>query len=314
MGMALRAHSASSSAKRALRSAVGTPIVVDGHLWGLIAAGSSLEQPLPPDTETRLVSFTELVATAVANTDGRAALARLAEEQAALRRVATLVARATPPEECSGGRRGGRRAVGGRLHGPDPAILRTGSRSSARGLPTAPRRRARSAAGSRSGAEREHANAEDGPPARLDAYVDVTGSIGNTGAHDWGFRSSVGVPISVEGQPWGLILVAYTRDQQLPDDTEARLASFTELVATAIADTQARTESRLRRGAGRAAASSHARRRWGAPGGGIRRGRRRGRAAVSRRCGEHVPLRARRYGDDRRQCRGALCRWQPAKA
>ena len=63
-----------------------------------------------------------------------------------------------------------------------------------------------------------------GLPARLDAYVDVTGSIGNTGAHDWGFRSSVGVPISVEGRPWGLILVAYTRDQQLPADTEAQLA------------------------------------------------------------------------------------------
>ena len=55
-----------------------------------------------------------------------------------------------------------------------------------------------------------------GRPARLDAYVDVTGSIGNTGARDWGFGSSVGVPISVDGRPWGLILVAYTRDQQLP--------------------------------------------------------------------------------------------------
>ena len=58
----------------ALRSAVGTPIIVDGRLWGLIAAGSSLEQPLPPDTEARLASFTELVATAVANAESRAEL------------------------------------------------------------------------------------------------------------------------------------------------------------------------------------------------------------------------------------------------
>jgi signal transduction histidine kinase len=36
--------------------------------------------------------------------------------------------------------------------------------------------------------------------------------------------------------------VAYTRDQQLPADTEARLASFTELVATAIANTESRSE------------------------------------------------------------------------
>src|SRR5882757_1709953 len=38
----------------ALHSAVATPIMVDGRLWGLIAAGSILEQPLPPDTEARL--------------------------------------------------------------------------------------------------------------------------------------------------------------------------------------------------------------------------------------------------------------------
>ena len=47
----------------------------------------------------RLASFTELVATAIANTESRASLALLAEEQAALRRVATLVARGVPPVE-----------------------------------------------------------------------------------------------------------------------------------------------------------------------------------------------------------------------
>jgi signal transduction histidine kinase len=58
-----------------LRSAIGTPIIVEGRLWGVIAAGSTLEQPLPPDTEERLASFTDLVATAIANAEGRAALA-----------------------------------------------------------------------------------------------------------------------------------------------------------------------------------------------------------------------------------------------
>jgi len=82
-----------------LRSAVAAPIVVEGGLWGMIAVGSSQEQPLPPDTEARLASFTELVATAIANAESRVALARLAEEQAALRRVATLVARGAAPGE-----------------------------------------------------------------------------------------------------------------------------------------------------------------------------------------------------------------------
>ena len=41
----------------------------------MIGVGSSLEQPLPADTEARLASFTELVATAIANAESRAALA-----------------------------------------------------------------------------------------------------------------------------------------------------------------------------------------------------------------------------------------------
>ena len=34
-----------------IRSAVATPIIVEGRLWGVLAAASSLEQPLPPDAE-----------------------------------------------------------------------------------------------------------------------------------------------------------------------------------------------------------------------------------------------------------------------
>jgi GAF domain-containing protein len=82
-----------------IHSSVATPIMVEGRLWGVIAAGSTQHQPLPVDTEERLGSFTELVATAVANAESGAGLARLAEEQAALRRLATLVARGTASEE-----------------------------------------------------------------------------------------------------------------------------------------------------------------------------------------------------------------------
>jgi len=225
-----------------IRSAVGTPVIVEGSLWGVIFVGSTLEQPLPPDTEARLASFTELVATAVANAESRAALARLAEEQAALRRVAVLVARATPPEQVLAAVA---EEVGGLLAVDYTVLIRSdpqdmitvvgGWAAAGVGLP--------SPAGSRfelGGRNVSTLTLRTGRPARLDAYVDVTGSIGSTGAQGWGFRSSVGVPISVEGRPWGLILVAYTRDQQLPADTEARLASFTELVATAVANAESR--------------------------------------------------------------------------
>ena len=208
----------------------------------MIFAGSTLEQPLPPDTETRLASFTELVATAIANADSRAALARLAEEQAALRRVATLVARATPPQEVFAAVA---EEIGGLLEVDYTVLIRSDPEDmiTVVGAWTATGVAAPSPVGSRfelGGRNVSTLTLRTGRPARLDAYVDVTGSIGNTGARDWGFRSSVGVPISVEGRPWGLILVAYTRDQQLPADTEARLVSFTELVATAIANTESR--------------------------------------------------------------------------
>jgi signal transduction histidine kinase len=58
-----------------LLSAVATQILVEGHLWGMIGVGSSHERPLPPDTEARPASFTELVVTAIANAESRAELA-----------------------------------------------------------------------------------------------------------------------------------------------------------------------------------------------------------------------------------------------
>ena len=84
-------------ARRAgVRSSVASPIVVEGRRWGAMVVLSRTE-PLPPGTEGRMADFTELVAVAVANAEARAQLRRIAEEQSALRRVATLVAQAGSP-------------------------------------------------------------------------------------------------------------------------------------------------------------------------------------------------------------------------
>jgi signal transduction histidine kinase len=56
------------------RSSVGTPIVVEGRLWGVLAVASKTERPLPLDTERRLAEFAELVTTAIANAETRAEL------------------------------------------------------------------------------------------------------------------------------------------------------------------------------------------------------------------------------------------------
>jgi len=54
--------------------AVGAPIVVEGRLWGVVAASDG-DQPLPPGAEERLARFTDLVATAIANAESRAEVA-----------------------------------------------------------------------------------------------------------------------------------------------------------------------------------------------------------------------------------------------
>ena len=82
-----------------VRAAVATPIVVGGRFWGVMAAGSSRPEPLPAGTELRIGAFTELVAMAIANAEARKELEQVAAEQAALSRVATLIAEAVPPGE-----------------------------------------------------------------------------------------------------------------------------------------------------------------------------------------------------------------------
>ena len=82
---------------------------------------------------------------------------------------------------------------------------------------------------------------ETGRPARIENLAEATGRhVGPV--REVGIRSAVGTPIIVEDRLWGVMAVGTGRVEPLPSDTEARLASFTELIAMAIANTQARTE------------------------------------------------------------------------
>jgi len=56
-----------------MRASVAAPILVDGHLWGAVAAASTAE-PFPAGAEVRLGAFAELVAQAIANVDARVKL------------------------------------------------------------------------------------------------------------------------------------------------------------------------------------------------------------------------------------------------
>ena len=71
-----------------------------------------------------------------------------------------------------------------------------------------------------------------GRPQRIDSYDDTSGPIAAT-MRELGVRSSVGVPITVQGRPWGLIVASTKAADPLPVETEARTAAFTELVTVA---------------------------------------------------------------------------------
>jgi signal transduction histidine kinase len=224
-----------------LRSSIGVPVSAESRLWGCIVVAFSGQQPrpLPADTEARLASFTELVATAIANTESRASLARLAEEQAALRRVATLVARGVRPEEvfAAVAEEAGRLLPAGYAHlaryEPSRMLTTVAAWGAATvGFPV----------GSRRILEGNNLGTlvlETGRPARMDRYADASGPVG-VAAQAAGLRSAVATPIIVEGRLWGLIVAGSILEQPMPADTEARLASFAELVATAIANAESR--------------------------------------------------------------------------
>ena len=79
-------------------SGVTVPIIVGGEVWGALST-SSARGPMPLDTEDRLAEVGELLAAAVTGFEARRELELLAEEQAAVRRVAELVARGADQSE-----------------------------------------------------------------------------------------------------------------------------------------------------------------------------------------------------------------------
>ena len=167
-------------------------------------------------------------------------LARLADEQAALRRVATLVAQAVPTSELF---EAVTREVGLRCDAdlarmerfePDHTVtaLAAWSRSG----------EAQLAVGTRfelEGASIAAQVYETGRPARVDTFAGASGPIAEE-AQALGIRSSVGCPIVAGGRTWGVIAASTRRATPFPPYTESRIADFTELVATAVSNAEAR--------------------------------------------------------------------------
>jgi signal transduction histidine kinase len=78
-------------------------------------------------------------------------------------------------------------------------------------------------------------------PVRLDDIGVVTGRGGDI-VREFGVRSAVAIPIMVDGELWGAAGAGFTKEEPLPKGIELRISGFTELLATAIANANSRAE------------------------------------------------------------------------
>jgi signal transduction histidine kinase len=223
------------------RAGVGAPIVVDGRLWGSVCACADQRMPLPPDAESHLNQFTALVATAISNTQAHADLRRLADERAALQRLATMVAHCADPQVVfdgvceETGRVLGACSVNLVRFIPDGFSLTVAGWSPCdEHVP----------AGTRLPLDGESVNVlvrDIGAPARMDSYADASGALAEV-IRRVGLRSEVGAPVLVEGSVWGALIAGTSSQDPLPPGTEGRLARFADLIATAVSHAATREE------------------------------------------------------------------------
>jgi signal transduction histidine kinase len=185
-------------------------------------------------------------------TDQDEALARLralAEEQAALRRVATLVASDPEPRrvfECVCEEVGCVLGIEGtnltRFEGDGTQTVLAGW--SEHGTPIFPV----GPGVPLSGDAAVPKVSRSGRPERVDDYAQVEGELAEM-IRAAGIASAVAAPITVAGRLWGAVVATTGRPFSFPSDTEERIASFAELVSDALANADAREQlaaSRMR--------------------------------------------------------------------
>jgi signal transduction histidine kinase len=229
-----------------LTRAIVQPVRRASRLAGQLAAGD-LATRMPEDSVGELGtlerSFNRMAA---ALEKDREDLRELADEQAALRRVATLVARGVSPEEMF---EAVTREVG-LLSGADVARMeRYEPDGTVTGVAGWSRHEAELAVGTRIALEGVSIAAlvrQTVGPVRVDSFEEASGPIAEE-ARALGIRSSVGCPIVVGGGLWGVIAASARSDVPFPEETESQMAEFTELVGTAIANAENEAELRASR-------------------------------------------------------------------
>ncbi len=205
----------------------GCPILVEDQVWGVARPGA-----LTAGSEARIAEFTELIATAIANAEARSELRRVADEQGALRRVATLVARGVRPGEVFDAVASETRRIFDfdttflyrlELDGVITVVAVDAT------LPVA------AAVGDRwtpvpGGVAERVLNT--GRPARVDGHEDEPGSIGDR-LRAFGYGGAAAAPIVVQGRLWGLMSAAWAIGRLVPEGSEHRLRIVAQSITRA---------------------------------------------------------------------------------
>jgi signal transduction histidine kinase len=224
--------------------AVVRPVRRASAMAGQVAGGDLAARM--PETGPGEVGVLERALNAMAGSleTGRDELRRIAEEQAALRRVATLVARGVSPLEVFGavaaetGHVLAAECTAIARFEPDGTATIAGSWAKPGDPGLAPPLGSRWPADEASVAGQVQ---RTGRPAEVPDY-EVAGGEVPVWAREHGIRSGVGSPIIVEGRLWGVIIAFSGAAGPRPEGSGERLLAFTELVAMAIANTESRAE------------------------------------------------------------------------
>ena len=166
----------------------------------------------------------------------------LADEQAALRRVATLVASGLPPSRVFGQVT---EEVAMLLAMPGANVMRyDGARTatvvggwSEDGALTLP-------LGSTFDLDGDTVVAKVlrcGTPQRVDRYEGTGGNLAETMQRS-GYRAAVAAPVTVAGRLWGALAAGTRSDEPLPEGLEQQLCDFADLVAQSLANADAREQ------------------------------------------------------------------------
>ena len=229
---------------RGARSLLAVPIVSRDALRAVLVLENRLVRGAFTTERLDLVKLIAgQLAVSLDNAQLYARYRRIADEQAALRRVATLVAEGAPPPALLA-------AVAAEIQGlldadgvtlgryePGDAITVVAHRGfEGWQLPV----------GERFAHEGDSVTARvrrTGRPAVMDLYPDA-GAAGpfTRLVRELGVRSSVGAPIVVDGRLWGIAVVYWTREQPPPEDSEQRVDQFAKLLETAIANADSREQ------------------------------------------------------------------------